>query len=188
MMNREQSIRQQISELVDGELQPQHVDALLAELNDPEESRFRQDWSVYHRLGDYLRSEQMAGDLSKDFSRRLAEQLQAEPTVLAPRGQIVSGRFRVWGVALSAVAAAAMGFALSPSLFHPPASTSPGSLASVHNADAPPAASALLADATTAIAHSREADYIQLHQSANPSLYSAPALMRQAVVSSGAEK
>ena len=187
-MNRAQSIRQQVSELADGELESQHLQRLLAELNSPPPNSLREDWDLYHRIGDCLRSEQMGGDLSAGFSHRFSERLEAEPTVLAPRRETLSGRLRGWGVALTAVAAAATGFALSPSLFHAPAGTSSPSLASGRVADSPVAASAVIADASGAMASHREPDYILLHQSANPSLYGAPALVRQAAFSSGSEK
>lgn len=187
-MNKAQSIRQQVSELADGELEPQQLQMLIAELNSPAPNTLRDDWDLYHRIGDCLRSEQMDSDLSAGFSRRFSERLEAEPTVLAPRREKLSGRLRGWGVALTAVAAAATGFALSPSLFHTPAGTPSSSLASGRAADTPVAASAVIADASGAMASHHEPDYILLHQSANPSLYGAPALARQAAFSSGSEK
>ncbi len=187
-MNTEQSLRQQVSELTDGELEALHLQALLAALNGTFPNAVRQDWDIYHRIGDCLRSEQMASELSAGFSRRFSERLQAEPTVLAPRREKFAGRLRGWGVALTAVAAAAMGFALSPSLFHAPAFIPPSSLASGHAPDTPPVATAMLADAGGAMAQSKEAEYILLHQSANPSLYGTPSMSRHAALSSGAEK
>ncbi len=187
-MNTEQSLRQQVSELTDGELEALHLQALLAALNGTLPNAVRQDWDIYHRIGDCLRSEQMASELSAGFSQRFSERLQAEPTVLAPRREKFAGRLRGWGVALTAVAAAAMGFALSPSLFHAPAFIPPSSLASGHAPDTPPVATAMLADAGGAMAQSKEAEYILLHQSANPSLYGTPSMSRHAALSSGAEK
>ena len=187
-MNTEQSIRQQVSEFADGELEPQQVQTLLAALNGPAPNALRQDWDLYHYIGDCLRSEPMADDVSAGFSDRLAERLQGETTVLAPISGKLAGRLRGWGAALTAVAAAAMGFALSPSFFHAPVATSPAALASGHTRVTSPVASAMLADASSATANSKAADYIQLHQSANPSLYGAPALARQAALSSGTEK
>ena len=182
-MNRAQSIRQQVSELADGELEAQHLPTLLAELNSPAPNTLRADWDLYHRIGDCLRSEQMADELSADFSCWFAERLEAEPTVLAPRRKKVSGRLRGWGVALTAVAAAATGFALSPSLFHTPGASS-STLAAGLAGDASVVRSAVIADASSAMVSSSEPDYILLHQSANPSLYGAPAMVRQAALSS----
>ncbi len=190
-MNREQSIRQQVSELADGELEPPHIKALLGQLTGPAPNTVRDDWDLYHRIGDCLRSEPTAGALSADFSRRFSERLAAEPTVLAPKRDLLSGRVRGWGVALTAVAAAATGFALSPSLFHLPSVTAPASLASgpaARPADTPRAAAPVLADASNAVAQRMEPDYISLHQSANPLLYGAPALARNAAFRSDAEK
>lgn len=192
-MNREPSSRQQVSELVDGELEPQQLRALLALLNAPAPNALRDDWDLYHRMGDCLRSEQMDGELSEAFSRRFSERLAAEPTVLAPHPEKFSGRFRGWSITLTAVAAAATGLALSPMLFHAPAGMSPSSLASVRSADtasvrSAAGAPAMLAQAGSAMTNSRAPEYILLHQSANPSLYGAPALARQAAFGSSAEK
>lgn len=186
-MNREQPSRRQVSELVDGELEPQDLRALLAELNAPAPNALRDDWDLYHRIGDCLRSEQMASEMSEGFSRRFAERLANEPTVLAPRRETLSGRFRGWGVALTAVAAAVTGLVVSPSLLHTPAGSS-STMASGRPAGTAPAASAVLADARSTMASSREPDYILLHQSANPSLYAAPELVTHAAFSSGKEK
>lgn len=187
-MNREQQIRQQVSELADGELEAQQLQGLLAALHGSEPSTLKEDWHLYHRIGDCLRNEPMAGDLSAGFSRRLRERLDAEPVVLAPRRKDFSQRLRGWGVALTAVAAAAAGFALSPSLFRPSLAPSTPALVSGRDAGAPVVAPALIADAGGAIARGREVDYILLHLSANPSLYGAPVLARQAAFSSDPEK
>ncbi len=190
-MNREQQIRQQVSELADGELEAQQLPGLLAALRGSSPSTLNEDWELYHRIGDCLRNEPMADDLSAGFSLRLRERLDAEPVVLAPRRRDFSDRLRGWGVALTAVAAAAAGFALSPSLFPPSlelSAPSVASLASGPNAAAPAVAPPMLADAGGAMARGREVDYILLHLSANPSLYGAPVLARQAAFRSGPEK
>ena len=187
-MNREQTVRQQVSELADGELDPPELQTLLIALSAPAPNALRDDWDLYHRIGDCLRNEQMAGEPSRNFSRKFSERLAAEPTVLAPDREKRSGRLRGWGVALTAVAAAATGVALSPMLFHSSAGISHSSIASGRPADTPPLAPAMIADAGSAIAKHRDADYILLHQSANPSLYGTPVMARQAAFSSGAEK
>ncbi len=191
-MNNDQQVRQQISDLADGEIDPSLLQPLLDQLRRPE---LKTEWDLYHRIGDTLRSEQMAAELSSDFSQRFAKRLSAEPSLLAPKRHS-AGSLRGWGVALTAVAAAATGFMLSPTLFHADGEISaPASLARSSEKAVPMAApvaapmSALLADASsTAMRDDGHADYILLHTSANPSLYGAPALARPAALSSRTEK
>lgn len=189
IMNKDQQIRQQVSELTDGELAPPFLQPLLAALRKPEA---KADWDLYHRIGDALRCEQMASQLSPAFSRKLEQRLAAEPVWLTPhrtpRRPRLTARLRGWGAGLAAVAAAAMGFMLAPSLFHPAEDArSPAAVVAKSQDKAP--AGTMLADAGGATAHSKEtADYILLHQSANPSLYGAPALAQHAALSSHSEK
>ena len=70
--------REQISALMDGELDEAHVHALCAQLKNEESSEC---WAAYHLIGDALRNECLP---QKGFSRRFAERLAEEPTVLAP--------------------------------------------------------------------------------------------------------
>ena len=100
-MKKNQEIRQQISALVDGELDSSELTPLLAELRKPA-ARSRSDWEIYHRIGDVLRSEQMAAEPSADFSRQLAERLEKEPPLLAPHRRVRDGRLQVWSAALAA--------------------------------------------------------------------------------------
>lgn len=189
-MKKNQEVRPQISALVDGELDSSALQPLLAELRTP---AARADWDLYHRIGDVLRSEQMAAEPGADFSRKLAERLEKEPTLLAPRRRFYEGRLRAWPAALAAVAAASMGFLLSPSLFHSSDGVSaPASLASRSEGAADRVAqlnTPLLADASSVRDNTAEnVDYILLHQSANPSLYGVPATIRPAALSSPTEK
>jgi len=73
MMNREQ-----ISALMDGEIDEARAQALCAQLKSEESSEC---WAAYHLIGDALRNECLA---QKGFAQRFAERLAAEPTVLAP--------------------------------------------------------------------------------------------------------
>jgi len=70
--------REQISALMDGELDDARVHALSAQMKNDESSDC---WAAYHLIGDALRSECLA---QSGFSRRFAARLAAEPTVLAP--------------------------------------------------------------------------------------------------------
>ncbi|WP_334187475.1 sigma-E factor negative regulatory protein [Noviherbaspirillum sp.] len=80
-MNTKEMTQEQISALVDGELCEQHIDLALAALRQP---RGRDAWEAYHQIGDVLRSDDMAVELSPGFAARMVARLEAEPTVVAP--------------------------------------------------------------------------------------------------------
>ena len=187
-MKKDEHIRQRISELMDSELDEGQARALLAELRRPQS---RAQWDLYHRIGDVLRCEPMAAEPGPGFSSRIAARLEQEPALLAPRRRTAGG-LRRWSASLAAVAAASMGFLLAPPLFQPlSGDEAPANLAaSDHSADEAPGQThaALMADASGAAAQAETADYILLHQNANPSLYSTPALVRPAALSSPADQ
>ena len=70
--------REQISALMDGELDEARAKDLCAQMK---ASEHWQCWSAYHLIGDALRNECIA---QHGFSERFAERLAAEPTILAP--------------------------------------------------------------------------------------------------------
>jgi len=70
--------REQISALMDGELDDARAQALCAQFKGDESTGC---WATYHLIGDVLRNE---GPVHNDFALRFAERLAAEPTVLAP--------------------------------------------------------------------------------------------------------
>ena len=70
--------REQISALMDGELDEARVQALCAQMKSGENLEC---WTSYHMIGDALRDECI---VQSGFSERFAERLAAEPTVLAP--------------------------------------------------------------------------------------------------------
>ena len=75
-------MKQQISVLMDGELFDDEAEALLDKLKrNPEVC---EEWQTYHLIGDVLRQPEHA---CCNISAAIREQLQAEPTVLAPRRQ-----------------------------------------------------------------------------------------------------
>jgi len=71
--------REQISALMDGELDEARTQALCAQLKSEESCDC---WAAYHLIGDALRNESLA---QTGFAQRFAERLAAEPTVLATR-------------------------------------------------------------------------------------------------------
>jgi sigma-E factor negative regulatory protein RseA len=72
-------MNEQISELMDGELEDEFATRLFGALKS---SDVEQDWQTYHLIGDTLRA---TPSLSPDFMERFSARLAEEPTVLAPR-------------------------------------------------------------------------------------------------------
>ncbi|MEP6701437.1 MAG: sigma-E factor negative regulatory protein [Betaproteobacteria bacterium] len=70
--------REQISTLMDGELDNARAEALCGQLKSDESCEW---WATYHMIGDALRNECVT---QSGFARRFAERLASEPTVLAP--------------------------------------------------------------------------------------------------------
>jgi sigma-E factor negative regulatory protein RseA len=73
--------QEKISALADGELESSELNAAFASLR---QSEGRKGWDLYHQIGDVLRSEEMAVEMSSGFATRMAAKLDAEPTILAP--------------------------------------------------------------------------------------------------------
>jgi sigma-E factor negative regulatory protein RseA len=80
-MDTREMTREQISALADSELADQQVDFALAALR---RADGKSDWDIYHRIGDVLRSDDMAFDMSPGFAARMAARLDAEPAIVAP--------------------------------------------------------------------------------------------------------
>src|SRR4029079_5474928 len=87
-----------ISALMDGELDSHQAQRGMARLKDDAELRER--WDLFHLIGDAMRQEQL---LSRGFNDVLAKRLHEEPTVLSPRRYTTRAR----RVTTSALAAAA---------------------------------------------------------------------------------
>ena len=71
--------QEQLSALMDGELEPDHADRLLRGMRDDPEAMAI--WTQYHLIGDALKGEP---SLVPAMSARLAAALASEPTILAP--------------------------------------------------------------------------------------------------------
>lgn len=69
------NMREQISALADGEVSDASLDAALAMMHD---SQSKEDWELYHRIGDVLKSEELDQALSSGFAARMAARLEAE--------------------------------------------------------------------------------------------------------------
>jgi negative regulator of sigma E activity len=98
---------ERISILLDGEMDRAEAMATIAALcADP---ALRRHWHELHRVGDALRSHEMAASDSEAFCTRVAAVISSEPTVLTPRAVRTSlGTRRYWmpGLAVAASAAA----------------------------------------------------------------------------------
>jgi len=98
---------ERISILLDGEMDRAEAMATIAALcADP---ALRRHWHELHRVGDALRSHEMAASDSEAFCARVAAVISAEPPVLAPSAvRTSSGTRRYWmpGLAVAASAAA----------------------------------------------------------------------------------
>lgn len=71
-----------LSACMDGELSSAEREALLAEIRG--EERLQGEWSVYHCIGDVLRSEELSCQRA-GFQARFAVLLEAEPHIFAPQ-------------------------------------------------------------------------------------------------------
>lgn len=78
-MDTNKKMRDYISAFADGELPAADLELALAALR---ESDGRETWRLYHEIGDVLRAEPLASDMSPGFAERLAARLAAEPTPL----------------------------------------------------------------------------------------------------------
>jgi sigma-E factor negative regulatory protein RseA len=87
--------REQISALMDGELDPARTRAWCTQ---PRNEESCECWATYHLIGDTLRGDCLT---QPDFSKRFAERLAAEPTVLAPAlAQAPEGNSLPWQPAM----------------------------------------------------------------------------------------
>lgn len=80
-MNKRKMTQEHISAFADSELTDQEFAAVLVALRAPEQ---REAWDVYHRIGDVLRSEDLAYEMRPQAQLRMAALLDAEPIVFAP--------------------------------------------------------------------------------------------------------
>ncbi|MGD8999284.1 MAG: sigma-E factor negative regulatory protein [Granulosicoccaceae bacterium] len=73
---------EQVSGLVDGELDERSASKLVEQLRDDNQARRR--WASYHLISDTLRGN-LPEQIDSGFARRVSRALEAEPVVLAPR-------------------------------------------------------------------------------------------------------
>ena len=112
---------ERISTLLDGEMDRAEAEAAVSALC--ADAQLRRWWHELHRVGDALRSNEVAARDAPGFCARVAAAIDAEPTVLAPdaaRSSDGPGLRRYWipGVAVAA-SIAAVGFIAVPLLRAP---------------------------------------------------------------------
>jgi sigma-E factor negative regulatory protein RseA len=188
-MNTKEMTREQISAFADAELPGEHVDILLAALRNKEE---KADWDIYHQIGDVLRSDDMATELSPEFAARLSARLDAEPTIIAPSAvapdpdsnRAAVGKAKRWALPSMAAAAAmaTVAFFATPQLMV---------AFKGNNEDTDPAAKMAAGTSTPAVVAAsasegvvlrdpRIDDYLMAHQRISPSVYSTAQFARSA--------
>lgn len=152
-------MNENISRLMDGEVDAQEFERICAELKSP---GALDTWVCYHVIGDQLRGAQ---GVSARFSARFRAALAAEPTVIAPHLATLAQRSRTSHVATAAWAVAATLAAV----------TVVGWTA-FSMVDAPPTAVARAREAATVRAAQVKpagdipADYLIAHQEYSPSM------------------
>lgn len=155
---------EQISSLIDGELDEGLCGPLFATLCQDEQARSA--WVRMHLVADALHSNEVAACHSERFCARVSVALQSEPTVLAPRasGRRIVGRYVVPGLALAA-AVAAISFGALP-LLAPGVPESAGSVAGAEPTVAAQVASGdSMRRAAATVAHVRSLDpYLAAHR------------------------
>lgn len=196
-MDTSDKAREQISALADGELDDPYISVTLASLRQQEG---KNDWELYHRIGDVLRSEDMDISLSSGFAARMAARLEQEPAIVAPaaisvsratadrrpdtNGQTptialrsASRRWALPGVA-AAAAVAAIAFVTTPHLM---VALNKGDDANLSAADGSPSAVVATHEQEGVVLRdARIDDYLLAHQRFSPSVYSTAQYARSA--------
>jgi len=118
---------EEISLLVDGELEIERIEGVCTRLRDPGSMT---TWVCYHVIGDALRG---STAIMPGFSARFATRLAAEPTVLSPPRRGPAPAAVAWAAAATVAAISVVGWVAITTL---PASdgTIPGALATARQA------------------------------------------------------
>lgn len=140
---------EEISRLMDGELDDGCVENACAQLKQPDGMA---TWVCYHVIGDSLRG---TSDITPGFSRRFAARLAAEPTVLAPRAHAARPQTYAWAAAAGVAAVALVGWVAFGTL-----QTEPAAMAK--------AGEAATIRPTQVFPRSVPADYLLAHQEYSP--------------------
>ena len=102
--------RETTSAMVDGAASDEDIDGWLAAWST--DAQQREDWHLYHLIGDTLRSSELAGDAARDMAllQGVRRAMAQEPTVLAPAALPVRRRVhrRLWSGTAAALAGVAL--------------------------------------------------------------------------------
>lgn len=85
-MDKKLVMSEQISRLVDGDLDAEQLDALLRQMHEDEAAgqQVLANWDAYHQIGVALRSEESNLVMRPDFAARVAAQIALEPELAMP--------------------------------------------------------------------------------------------------------
>jgi len=93
-------VKSKVSELMDGELVAEEVNDVIKQLKKKNDLQY--DWQTYHLIGDSLRQ---SSRLSIDISKKVSEQIKAEPAILMPSVSVKeSGPYKRMNYAFSIAA------------------------------------------------------------------------------------
>ncbi|MCA1979811.1 MAG: sigma-E factor negative regulatory protein [Thiobacillus sp.] len=146
-----------LSALLDGETSHSETEACLAGLR--QHGGMQRDWGDYHLIGDAMRG---LAPASTDFMTRFSAQLDAEPTVLAPRRHVWPQRIAVASFAsLAAWGAITLNGMLAETPAVAPLAAAPGAQQVALASDAPPE-------------DERLAPYLAAHQEFAPMAVASP--------------
>ncbi|MEZ0232957.1 MAG: sigma-E factor negative regulatory protein [Methylophilaceae bacterium] len=135
-------MKDQVSALIDGELSLENAEHLFIAINGQGEAA--ESWTTYHLIGDVMRGNPI---FKSDFSERLMQRLDVEPTVLAPRAKKPAVKTSMfWSVAASVTAVMFVGWVALQQQAN-------------HGGDAP----------SVEIAQNVASEYVLAHQSFSPS-------------------
>jgi len=164
-------MNENISRLMDGEIDDAELQSVLAGLRKPEAMA---TWACYHAIGDTLRRDASTRAFACGVSPALAARLAAEPTVLAPRRTMVEKTTTwAWAAAATAAAVGIVGWTAFSLVDETPAVVAKAREAgSVRAAMVRPAATV-------------PSDYLVAHQEYSPALQVVGPYLRAAAVQAG---
>jgi len=113
------TMREQISALLDSELSGQEIDQTIDRLNGQDE--LRETWGRYHLIGDVIRGETQGG-VHPDVAEQVRQQLASEPAILAAPKPKRSHVEWISGAALAA-SVAVLAVMVAPQLLNPESET-----------------------------------------------------------------
>ena len=189
-MNTTNMTREQISAFADNELSDGHLDITLAALRQQDG---REAWSLYHQIGDALRSDDLNTQLSADFTARMFARLDVEPTIMVAAQQHAGAtkvsikRFAMPGMAAAAVAVVA--FLTVPQMMtqqHAPALEAKS--AAIVLAAATPETITVASNEGEVLRDPRIDEYLLAHQRFSPSVYSTAQYARSATFAVDSDK